>query len=71
MPDIKNEGRIDQARGRIRSAWADLTDNDIEQVKGDIERLVGTIKEKTGESADAIRARLNELMGEAGDRDDH
>lgn len=60
---LKGEGKLDQLRGRISSIWGDLSDDDIQRSQGDIERLVGIIKEKTGESAESIRDRLRELMG--------
>jgi uncharacterized protein YjbJ (UPF0337 family) len=64
MADVKREGRLDQAKGRIRSAWAGITDDDFEHARGDMERLIGRIKEKTGESAEDIRARLDDVLQE-------
>jgi uncharacterized protein YjbJ (UPF0337 family) len=60
---LKGEGKLDQLRGRIRSIWGDLTDDDIKRSQGDVERLIGIIKEKTGESAETIREKLRGLMG--------
>lgn len=56
----KWEGRWDQLRGRVKSAWGALTDDEWTQVEGDYEALVGRIKERTGESREAIEKRLNE-----------
>ena len=55
------EGKIDQMRGKIREAWGVLTDDDIDRAMGKVDRLVGTIKEKTGESADSIRKKLDKI----------
>jgi uncharacterized protein YjbJ (UPF0337 family) len=63
MGDLKQEGKIEQAKGRIRSAWSALTDDDFEQAQGNVEKLVGRIKERTGETSDAIRTKLDELLG--------
>jgi uncharacterized protein YjbJ (UPF0337 family) len=63
MSDLKQEGKIEQAKGRIRSAWSALTDDDFEQAQGNVEKLVGRIKERTGETSDAIRTKLDELLG--------
>jgi len=59
-----NEGRIQQLRGRLQGAWGDLTDDDVDRAQGNIDNLVGIVKEKTGESEGAIRERIDQLMGE-------
>ena len=64
MADLRTEGRIDRIKGRARSIWGDLTDDDFEQARGDTENLIGRIKEKTGETSDDIRRKLNELFDE-------
>jgi uncharacterized protein YjbJ (UPF0337 family) len=63
--DLKSEGRWDQAKGRIREAWGALTDDDLDRTEGKRDRLVGVIKEKTGETADKIEAKLDELLDKA------
>lgn len=59
---MKIEGKIDQLTGRIKTAWADLTDDDINRAEGNWDRLVGIIKEKTGETSEAIQDKLNNFM---------
>ena len=55
---LADEGRWQQARGRIRQTWGSLTDDELDSARGSWDRLVGTIKEKTGEAADAIDDKL-------------
>jgi uncharacterized protein YjbJ (UPF0337 family) len=69
MGDLKTEGRIDQARGKIRSTWGDLTDDDFDRAKGDSESLIGRIKELTGDTVENIRSKLDELMGDGKEAD--
>jgi uncharacterized protein YjbJ (UPF0337 family) len=57
---MKWEGRWDQLKGKARQAWGDLTDDDLDVAEGNYEELVGRIKEKTGESAEVIRERLED-----------
>ena len=64
MADLRTEGKIDRIKGRARSIWGDLTDDDFDQARGDTENLIGRIKEKTGETRDEIRRKLNELFDE-------
>ena len=55
----KWEGRWDQLRGKARSLWGSLTDDDLQKVKGNYEQLVGVIKEKTGKTREEIERELN------------
>jgi uncharacterized protein YjbJ (UPF0337 family) len=59
---MQDEGRWQQVRGAIRNTWGKLTDQELEQVRGSWDRLVGTIKEKTGESAEKIERRLQDML---------
>jgi len=54
----KWEGRWDQLVGKVKGAWADITDDDLLKAEGDYDRLVGLVKEKTGKSREEIEAQL-------------
>lgn len=56
----KWEGRWDQLRGKARQLWGDLTDDDLDVAEGNYEEMIGRIKERTGESAEQIRQRLED-----------
>jgi uncharacterized protein YjbJ (UPF0337 family) len=56
----KWEGRWDQLKGKARQAWGNLTDDDLDVAEGNYEELVGRIKERTGETAEQIRERLED-----------
>jgi uncharacterized protein YjbJ (UPF0337 family) len=56
----KWEGRWDQLKGRVREAWGVVTDDEMDQFKGDYEQLIGRLKERTGETREAIERRLNQ-----------
>lgn len=58
------EGKLDEWKGRLKKRWAKLTDDDLKRVEGDMERLVGVIKAKTGESQRAIEKELKRLREE-------
>jgi uncharacterized protein YjbJ (UPF0337 family) len=55
----KWEGRWDQLKGKARQAWGNLTDDDLDVAEGNFEELIGRIKERTGETAEAIEKRLD------------
>lgn len=60
--DLKTDGKWDQIRGRVKEAWGTLTDDDLDRTEGKRERLVGTIKEKTGDAAEAIEKKLDAMI---------
>jgi uncharacterized protein YjbJ (UPF0337 family) len=64
MTNLKEEGMFDKFKGKIREAWGDLTDDDVEKAHGNWDQLVGTIKERTGETEDSIRERINKMREE-------
>ena len=55
----KWEGRWDQLKGKAKEAWGSLTDDDLDVADGEYDQMVGRIKEKTGETEQAIRERLD------------
>ena len=46
------KGNWNQWKGRVREAWGDLTDDDIEQMAGERDQLVGRLQERYGWTKD-------------------
>ncbi|GAB5443374.1 MAG: hypothetical protein Fues2KO_37230 [Fuerstiella sp.] len=61
-------GNWNQIKGRIREKWSSISNDDLAGVKGDVDRLVGRIQEKTGESREKIESFLDRTLesGSAG-----
>jgi uncharacterized protein YjbJ (UPF0337 family) len=55
----KWDGRWDQFKGKVKQTWGDLTDDDLDVAEGEYDELVGRVKERTGETQEAIERRLN------------
>jgi len=53
------QGNWNELKGRVRSKWGQLTDDALEQTKGNMEALVGTIQRATGEAKEKIQDYLN------------
>ncbi len=53
-----------EIRGRIKAHWSRLTDNELEQVKGSSEILIGMIREKYDEPRKAIEFQLDHFLEE-------
>ena len=46
---------LDDAKGRVKEAAGDLTDDEDLQREGKIDQATGTAKEKVGEAADKVK----------------
>ncbi|MBK5260250.1 MAG: CsbD family protein [Thermoanaerobaculia bacterium] len=46
----QTKGNWHQIKGAVKAKWNDLTDDEIDQMKGERERIVGKIQEKYGEA---------------------
>jgi uncharacterized protein YjbJ (UPF0337 family) len=58
------EGHWSEIKGKLRERWGALLDDDLQVAQGNIEQLVGAIQRRTGESREAIREYLDELVGD-------
>jgi len=56
------QGMWKQVRGDIKTKWGKLTDDELDQVAGHREKLLGLIQQKYGETRDAAEADLNKLL---------
>lgn len=56
------ESRWTEMKGRVREAWGALTDDDLEQLEGRWDQVVALVQRKTGQAADVIEAKLDELI---------
>jgi len=58
------EGIWKQAKGQIKQWWGDLTDDDLLQVEGNRDKLVGKLQERYGytrqRADDEVNRRFNE-----------
>jgi len=59
------EGNWNEIKGKLRQKWGQLTDDDLPQIRGDMEHLVGVIQHRTGEAREAIETYLQEVSGSA------
>lgn len=60
-------GNWNELKGRVRSKWGQMTDDMIEQCKGNMEALVGSIQRATGETTEKIQDFLNAGMDQGAD----
>jgi uncharacterized protein YjbJ (UPF0337 family) len=58
---LKDDGDWQRFKGSVRERWGELTDDEIEEARGNLDQLVGAIKSKSGESAGLIKDVLSRL----------
>ncbi|MDX1420899.1 MAG: CsbD family protein [Rubricoccaceae bacterium] len=54
----KTEGAIDEAKGKAKQAWGDLTDDKSTHAEGQIDEAKGKAKQKIGEARDDLRKNI-------------
>lgn len=52
------DGNLDQAKGRVKEAAGDLTDDDSLKSEGKVDRAEGSIKDKVDDAADKVKDAL-------------
>jgi uncharacterized protein YjbJ (UPF0337 family) len=59
MNNDKFKGKWHQLKGEIKRKWGKMTDDDLTEAEGDMEKLVGKIQQRTGERREAIEKWLD------------
>lgn len=57
----KVEGNWKQFKGKVKETWGKLTDDELEQIAGKREILLGKIQEKYGIAKDEAEKRVKEF----------
>ena len=52
------DGATDDAKGRVKEAAGDLTDNDDLKNEGKVDKASGKVKDTVGDVSDAIKDKL-------------
>ena len=59
---IQMRATVEEMRGPLRQTWADLTDEDIDRAEGRWDRVIATIRARTGAGVEAIEDRIHLLI---------
>lgn len=54
------QGKWNQLKGDARVEWAKLTEQDVDKVAGERDKLVGLIQEKYGRTKQEARAEIDD-----------
>ena len=56
------EGKWNQIKGQIKQQWGELTDDDIDRIRGNREEMIGVLQEKYGKSREEAEKELDEFL---------
>jgi uncharacterized protein YjbJ (UPF0337 family) len=56
------KGKWEQLKGKVRTKWAKLTDDDVERVGGAKDQLVGKIRERYGHTKEDAEREVDDWL---------
>jgi uncharacterized protein YjbJ (UPF0337 family) len=59
MNNDRIKGKWHQLKGEIKRKWGQVTDDDLTEAEGNMEKLIGKIQERSGERREAIEKWLD------------
>ncbi|NND03350.1 MAG: CsbD family protein [Acidimicrobiia bacterium] len=59
---LQDEGSWNRIKGKVREEWAEFTDQELEEVRGNWEQFKGFVQQKTGAAADKVEQKLREIF---------
>ena len=58
------QGKWKQLRGQVKQWWGDLTDDDLKQIEGNRDKLVGKLQERYGYTRDRAEQEVDQRLRE-------
>jgi len=55
------QGNWNEIKGKLRTKWGQLTNDDLQAAQGNVDQLIGLIQRKTGEARNSVEHFLEEL----------
>jgi len=56
------QGRWEQLKGKARIKWGKLTNDDIDQIKGERQKLVGKLRERYGLASERAEQDVDDWL---------
>ncbi len=57
------KGKWLQVKGDVRQWWGKMTDDDVDQIQGDVEKFIGKLQELYGYGREQAEKELNDFLG--------
>jgi len=58
---LKLKGGWNEAKGKVKQQYADLTDDDLKYEEGREDELLGRLQQKTGKTKDEVKRWIDDL----------
>ena len=62
------EGNWTQVKGHVRKKWGELTDDELDEIAGRRQVLVGKLQERYGKSREAVEEEVDNWFDDLEDR---
>ncbi len=59
MNEDQFKGKWNQVKGKMKQAYADLTDDDLKYAEGKSDELLGRLQEKTGKTKEQLKDQID------------
>ena len=59
MNEDQFKGKWNQAKGKLKQKYAELTDDDLKYAEGKSDELLGRLQEKTGKTKEELKKELD------------
>lgn len=56
------KGKWSQMKGSVRSKWGKITDNDMTEIQGEAEKMIGKLQERYGYNREQAEKEFDEFM---------
>lgn len=60
------QGKWKQLKGSVKEKWGELTDDELDQIEGNKDKLAGKLQEKYGWTKDRAEAEINDYFKDRG-----
>lgn len=61
MNDLTLKGNWNEAKGKLKQKYSELTDDDLTYAEGKEDELIGRLQKKLGKTKDEVKKELAEL----------
>ncbi len=56
------KGKWKEIKGEVIRSWGKITEDELDQTKGDLTKISGLVQQKYGEAQESVRDRLNAFV---------